>query len=250
MKRIAVAHLKGGVGKTTTAVTLAHLAALGGYRTLLVDLDAQGAAGYILGMDADMAAKAKSVIRAKKDLTGHIYETDYPNLDILPGSLSFRKLPHLLAREKDGADGLGALFRRVGKGYDVMVVDAPAGLSLESEAILRGAELVLAPVVPSPLALTSFETLAAFVGKMKSAPTVAGFYAMVDRRRKLHREVVENPAGIDGVWPVIVPAASVVERMTDERRPLADMRRSGAALAAYRELWWRVATSIGLEPPA
>lgn len=245
MKRIAVAHLKGGVGKTTAAVTLAHIASMEGYRTLLVDLDAQGAASYILRVDGEAAAKAKEVIRAKKDMLKQIYATDYPNLDILPGSLSLRKLPQLLAREKDGADGLDGMFKRVGKGYDLMVVDAPAGLNLESEAILRSMDLVVAPVVPSPLAVTTFETLRKFVKKLPVE--LVGFYSMVDRRRKLHRQVVEGGESIEGVIPIAVPNASAVERMTSERVPLGAVKRAGRALQGYRELWSQITGKLGLE---
>ncbi len=247
MKRIAVAHLKGGVGKTTTAVNLAHLASRQGYRTLLVDLDAQGAASYILRVDGEAAAKAKDVIRAKKDILEHIYATDYPELDILPGSLSLRKLPQLLAKEKDGGDGLDTMFKRIGKGYDLMIADAPAGLNLESEAILRSVDLVVVPVVPSPLATATFETLRRFVKGMDVE--VVGFYSMVDRRRKLHRETVEAKDGIRDVLPISVPNASAVERMTSERMPLAAVSRAGNAMGGYLRLWEELVARLGLSSP-
>lgn len=249
MKRIAVAHLKGGVGKTTTAVNIAALAARTGLKTLLVDLDAQGAASYILRVDPDDAAKAKAVARAKKDVVDHIFATDFPHLDLLPGSFSLRKLPKLLAEQKDGREQVSAMLKRVGKGYDLVVVDAPAGLHLESEAILRGVDVVVVPVIPSPLTVDSYHKLKEFLEKHggAKAPTVCGFYSMVDRRRKLHREMIdERGDALESIWNVEIPYSSVIEKMTSERLPLPAIKRPGRSLPAYRELWNRVATVMDI----
>jgi chromosome partitioning protein len=102
MRKIAVAHLKGGVGKTSAAVNIAHLSSLAGFRTLLIDLDAQGAAGYIFRVDTEAGARAKAVARNRKSVIDHVFASDLPNLDLLPGSFSLRKLPQMLADEKDG----------------------------------------------------------------------------------------------------------------------------------------------------
>ena len=127
MKKIAIAHLKGGVGKTSAAVNIAHLASLTGLRTLLVDLDAQGAAGYIFRIDTGDGAKAKAVARNRKGVSDHIFASDFPNLDLLPGSFSLRKLPQLLADEKDGVGRLGEMLKRVGKGTTLSWSTLPPG---------------------------------------------------------------------------------------------------------------------------
>lgn len=248
MKRMAVAHLKGGVGKTTTAVTLAHMASTDGLRTLLVDLDAQGSAALMLGGDRRGAPSAKAVARARKKTSDAIAETAYADLDLLAGGMGFRRLPELLSAEGDPGERMQTLLRRLGKGYDLVVVDAPAGLNVESEAILTAVDLVLAPVVPSPLALESFGMLRSFMaerlGTRKKKLPLRGFYAMVDRRRRLHRETVET--GQAGIWPVAVPYAAAVERMAIEQLPLAAVKRPGPALAAYAELWQLCRAELGL----
>lgn len=69
---------------------------------------------------------------------------------------------------------------------------------------------------------------------------------MADRRRRSHRELADAPSYPSQVWPVAVPYASSVERMTTERRPLTAIKRPGPALEAYRELWRRAADRLGL----
>ncbi len=253
MKKIAVAHLKGGVGKTSAAVNIAHLSSMTGLRTLLVDLDAQGAAGYIFRLDADDGAKAKAMARNRKGVIDHIFASDFPNLDLLPGSFSLRKLPQMLADEKDGIGRLGDMLKRVGKGYDLVVVDAPAGLHMESEAIMQAMHLVLVPILPSPLSVDSYRKMRDFLERRRGTskrPLLRGFFSMVDRRRKLHREVMESVAtDFTDIWPVEIPYASIVEQMSSRRLPLAELPRAGKALAAYRSLWDHAARTAGVITP-
>ena len=99
MRIIAVTNIKGGVGKTTTAVNLAYLSAAGGAATLLWDLDPQGAATYTLQGEAQEHASAKRLLAGKVELPELILATGYARLDLLPADFSYRNFPvHLAAR--------------------------------------------------------------------------------------------------------------------------------------------------------
>ena len=235
MKTLSVGNLKGGVGKSTTAVNLAYLAAQSGYRTLLVDLDAQAAATYLLRLDAGIGAGGKRVAAARKSLRDEIFGSDHEGLDVLPGALSFRKLPVLLAEK--GRGQVSSMLKRVGRGYDLLVVDAPAGLSYESEEIARASDLVLVPVVPNALGVATFHTYRDFVVEHSGGAITRGFVSMADVRRAEHRQQIDQLTASHELWPVVIPSSASVERMAAERLPLPLVRRPGRALESTRELW-------------
>ena len=242
MTTVAFIHIKGGVGKTTSAVNTAHFAAADGRKTLLVDLDAQGSASYILRVGESRGAKAKEVIRAEKSLRDHIIATDYPGLDVLPASMSLRKLPQMLSEE--GERQMERALQRAGKRYDLVVVDAPAGVGIETDAVLMATDIALVPIVPSPLATQSFEVLSGRLRKLKRAPVVFGFFSIVDGRRRLHKEGMEQlRAKWKNVWDLALPAAAAAERVTSERAPIGTDRNSRAR-EAYHQLWVRVREAI------
>ena len=95
MQIIAVTNIKGGVGKTTTAVNLAFLAARDGLPTLLWDLDPQGAAIWLLLGTPGEHGSARQLVHGKRELDELVMPSGYPNLDLLPSPLSVRMLATL-----------------------------------------------------------------------------------------------------------------------------------------------------------
>ncbi len=144
MRIIAIANQKGGVGKTTTAVTLAHAFALGGYRTLLVDLDPQGNAATMLGMDVQPMLYNLLVL---KHTPGQcIQPTGRPNLDILAGDKSTSEAKEAISgkfrRETILADRLRPVYNQ----YDYVFLDCAPSLDILNVNAMTAANSVIIPV--------------------------------------------------------------------------------------------------------
>jgi len=100
MKIVALYSIKGGVGKTSSAVNLAFISACKGYRTLVWDLDPQGASSYYFRIKPKIKGGSKDLIAGKRELDGLIKGTDFENLDLLPSDFSFRNLDLVLDAKK------------------------------------------------------------------------------------------------------------------------------------------------------
>ena len=106
MQIVAVTNIKGGVGKTTTAVNVAYTASRAGLRTVLWDLDAQGAATWLLRIDPEGEVSAKRLVRGEQDLDALLEPTAYPGLEVLPADASFRDFDRYLHERKRPAERL------------------------------------------------------------------------------------------------------------------------------------------------
>src|SRR4030095_4547021 len=97
---LATYNIKGGVGKTTAAVNLAYLAAGDGRRTLLWDLDPQGAASYLLRIGPRVKGGGKALIRGKTSLDQAVKPTEFDRLDLVPADFTYRNLDLVLDAAK------------------------------------------------------------------------------------------------------------------------------------------------------
>lgn len=239
MKVLASYNIKGGVGKTSAAVNLAYLAGRDGLRTLLWDLDPQGAASYCLRVKSKI--KGGKLLRGKSDVGELIKATEYPKLDLLPADFSYRNFDLLLHEAKHPRDRLHRVLKPLADDYDTIVLDCPPGITLLSEAVFRAADALVIPTLPSILSLRTLKMLLAFKKENKLDLKLMAFLTMVDRRKKLHNQIVEAQPRM-GAWmlPAIVPYASEIEQMAERREPLPCFAPHSRAAVAYAALWSEV----------
>jgi chromosome partitioning protein len=250
MKIFASYNIKGGVGKTTTAVNLAYLAASDGYRTLLWDLDPQGGASYLFRIKPKVKGGGKALIRGRRSVDAAIKGTDFDGLDLLPADFTYRHLDLDLDGAKQPARRLAGLLAPLAAEYDAIFLDCPPSISLLSESVLHAADLLLVPLIPTTLSVRTLDQLTEFVASFNGhRPSVLAFFSMLDRRKRLHTEIAAGlPTERSDVAATAIPALSVIEQMSVHRAPVAQFAPRSVAARQYRELWREARHRAGLKP--
>jgi chromosome partitioning protein len=238
---LATYNIKGGVGKTAAAVNLAYLAARGGHRTFLWDLDPQGAATWLLRARPRVKGGGKALVRGKKSLDRAVKPTEFANLDLVPADFTYRNLDLVLDAAKKPTQRIGRLLAPLADAYDVAILDCPPGMSLVSENVLHAVDTLLVPIIPTTLSVRTLDQLTEFVAGLDHPPALFPFFTMVDGRKRLHHEVIDRlRAERPDLAATAIPARSLVEQMAVHRAPLPVFAPRSRVSRYYEELWGEV----------
>ncbi|HVT18562.1 MAG TPA: ParA family protein [Thermoanaerobaculia bacterium] len=242
---LAIVNQKGGVGKTTTAVSLAAgLAALGRH-VLLVDCDPQSAASRWLGFAKQPGqAFLEDVLAGRAPLPAAIYPTAVPRLSLLPASPELAVQARLLAVELAGETVLALRLRReLPAGFDYVLLDAPPELGMLSvNALVAASELVI-PVTLDPLATEVLDQLLDTIDRVRERLNpelrIAGILAVrVNGHTLLAREVLARLAARfpDLLYPLSIRQTVRAAEAPGRQRSLLDHHPDSSAAQDYRAL--------------
>ena len=161
--RIAISNQKGGVGKTTVAISVAGAFADRGRRVLFVDLDPQGNATEGLGLQDEYEAPPPSLFDALTDHEARSNVDDliveHPEMDVLPSNIDMTSIEPELTTTMRGRERLGRVLDEVSLDYDVVLIDCPPYLGNLTDNALLAAEHVLIPALAESTSKRALEIL-------------------------------------------------------------------------------------------
>jgi len=196
--RLAIVNLKGGTGKTTTAVNLSAYLAIQGHKTLLVDMDPLADATIYTGYEpGSLRSSMVDVVFENEKLENILINTNTPNLDIAPSEIEMSNADLILAAVKGRETILRNALDELDDRYDFIVLDTPSSLNLLLVNCLMAATHLIIPTVPSFLSIRGLKyltnVLMTLKNNMNHELAVLGILlTIVDSRTRAIQEVVDR----------------------------------------------------------
>lgn len=252
---VAVTNQKGGVGKTTTAVSVSAALAENGVRVLVVDLDPQGNATTGLGLRAAPGTPSSyTVLIEGMSVADGTEGTAVDGLDLLPSSLDLAgaeiELVPAFSREQRLKDALGT----VRDSYDIVIIDCPPSLGLLTINALTAAEQVLVPIQCEYYALEGLGQLLQSVKMVSSSLNqnlrLGGIVmTMFDARTNLSQQVVDEVRQHFGeqVFRTIIPRSVRLSEAPSFGQPITTYDPQSRGSMAYKRLARELAGRLDIE---
>jgi chromosome partitioning protein len=243
-----VANHKGGVGKTTTTVTLGGLLAQAGKQVILVDTDPQASLSYYFGVDSEQLSSSlydvfiNGKTLSKENILDCLCPTKLDSLFILPATMALATLDRKMGTQ----NGMGLILKKalnlVSDEFDFAIIDCPPVLGVLMINALAACDRVIVPVQTEFLALKGLERIMHSMEIMqKSLNQVFAFTivpTMYDRRVNAATESYRNLKATygNGVWPGVIPVDTRFRDASQAQTPPSVFCAKSRGVFAYAKL--------------
>src|SRR5262249_42249702 len=136
--------------------------------------------------------QTKKLLAGDIDVRDAVQSSIYKNLWVLPADISARNVDVLLDDLKKSRKKIKSLLGDL-KEYDVVILDCPPGISLLHENVFNSPAWIIMPNIPTTLSIRAYETVIDYLENNEFDKTkVRCFFSMVDHRKKLHHDVMQQ----------------------------------------------------------
>jgi chromosome partitioning protein len=238
---IAVANQKGGVGKTTTAISIAHGLALRDCHVLLVDFDPQGQCATSLAISPE-AGVFNVLVNPNSGMHQWIRDTTRTGFNLLPGDRSTATAQIVINAENRPIDVVRQLFESITKEYDCIIFDTAPSVGGIQERAIYAADLVLIPSATEFLSIDGLaqmmELLAVLKDKWHWSGKLLGilptFYD--EQTSESHKSLVELQEGFGESVLKPIHRATILRGCAAEGKTIFEMSPASRAACEYEEL--------------
>jgi chromosome partitioning protein len=248
VKKIAVYNIKGGVGKTTTAVNLACLLAKNGLSVLLWDLDPQGGSSFFFNCQNRNTNTHSRLFDKYITIYDVIQSTDSYQIDVISNDAVFtdqfmNKAARLTAVSFINHDLIKMTLSEVEDDYDVCIIDCSPGRFLLHDNIFNAADLLLIPNIPAPLSVYCNNMLMDSLQKhIRNSNKVMSFYNMVQAHKNLHKYYLEHRKDDPSqrILDNYIPFYAEIETITMTKESIFHQLKESKTNHYYQKLWLEI----------